>query len=223
MLVWWLQGCSYIVRYIPSWTSAVFGGLIIPVCSYILTSFLWKEKRMDHSNAMEMNDNMMEMNGTAMHHMGMGMGMHMMMFFHFSKDIPHFLFESWSVQTTEELVGAIVFSFALAVVYEGLKTVRNMVAKKTKHFLYQPNQEKSKISMELDAPVIKCRRIKLWLMRVVLALMRTVEIGLAYILMLLAMTYNGWLFLSVILGAGFGFFIFLIVQPSNVITDDHCG
>ena len=60
-------------------------------------------------------------------------------------------------------------------------------------------------------------------MRVVLALMRTVEIGLAYILMLLAMTYNGWLFLSVILGAGFGFFIFLIVQPSNVITDDHCG
>ena len=58
-----------------------------------------------------------------------------------------------------ELVGAIVFSFALAVVYEGLKTVRNMVAKKTKHFLYQPNQEKSKISMELDAPVIKCRYI----------------------------------------------------------------
>jgi hypothetical protein len=42
-------------------------------------------------------------------------------------------------------------------VYEGLKTIRDMVAKKTKQFLYKPNQEKSKISMELDAPVIKCR------------------------------------------------------------------
>ena len=68
-----------------------------------------------------------------------------------------------------------------------------------------------------------CRRVKLWLMRVVLSVLRTVEVGLAYILMLLAMTYNGWLFLSVTIGAGTGFFIFHIVRPSTSIADDHCG
>ena len=35
-----------------------------------------------------------------------------------------------------------------------------------------------------------------------------VQVGVAYLLMLVAMTYNGWLFLAVCVGAGIGYFIF---------------
>ena len=68
-----------------------------------------------------------------------------------------------------------------------------------------------------------CRKVKLWVMRLVLSLLRTVEVGMAYILMLLAMTYNGWLFFSVTVGAGVGFLIFLPFRPSgHTAADDHC-
>lgn len=50
---------------------------------------------------------------------------------------------------TAELVGAIVFSFVLAVLFEGLKTVRDMVSEKTKRFLYQPHHECSKMADEI--------------------------------------------------------------------------
>ena len=66
------------------------------------------------------------------------------MFFHFSRCVPNLLFESWTVSTPArelsysllvlgeatsdsmltELFGAVVFSMVLAVLYEGLKSLR---------------------------------------------------------------------------------------------------
>ena len=72
--------------------------------------------------------------------------------------------------------------------------------------------------------VSACRKMKLWLLRVVLSGLRTVEIGMAYLLMLLAMTYNVWIFLSVSFGAGAGFLLFLSFRPTTGgSSDDHCG
>lgn len=68
------------------------------------------------------------------------------------------------------------------------------------------------------------RLFKLWLMRAVQSVLRTVEIGMAYILMLLAMTYNGWIFLSVCIGTGVGHFIFIHFRhSSNPDSQEHCG
>ena len=51
-----------------------------------------------------------------------------------------------------------MFSFALAIVYEGLKMVKDIVATKTKQFLYQP--KKDKLSLEQETPIVKYRYIQ---------------------------------------------------------------
>ena len=38
--------------------------------------------------------------------------------------------------------------------------------------------------------------------------LHVVQVGIGYFLMLVAMTYNGWLFLAIIFGAGVGYLIF---------------
>jgi copper transporter 1 len=151
------------------------------------------------------------------------MNMDMMrMYFHFSSNVPHLLFRTWTVQTDAELVGAIVFSFALGVLYEGFKTAKDIITKRAHKFV-PPPRHYTLSECEGDLHIfIPHRRVKLWMMRVLLSVLRTVEIGMAYLLMLLAMTYNGWLFLSVCFGAGAGFFVFLPLRPSST-SDDHCG
>ena len=40
------------------------------------------------------------------------------------------------------------------------------------------------------------------------SVLHVVQVGYAYLLMLVAMTYNGWLFLSIAFGAGVGYLLF---------------
>ena len=65
-----------------------------------------------------------------------------------------------------------------------------------------------------------------WSMHSAQSALHVVQVGLGYILMLLAMTYNGWLFLSVTVGAGIGYFIFARVRhlssPFRELQD-HCN
>jgi len=66
-----------------------------------------------------------------------------------------------------------------------------------------------------------------WLnpLHIVQSLLHVVQVGVAYLLMLVAMTYNGWLFLSVCVGAGLGYFIFARCRRSMDSfheNTDHC-
>ena len=57
-----------------------------------------------------------------------------------------------------------MFSFALAVVFEGLKTIRDMVSRKTKSYLYyRPLEECSKIANEIRRSPIRYRYIASYL------------------------------------------------------------
>lgn len=63
---------------------------------------------------------------------------------------------------------------------------------------------------------------------IVQSALHVVQVGLAYLLMLIAMTYNGYLFLAVCIGAGIGYYIFGACRKQMLSTqsiedrNDHC-
>lgn len=62
-------------------------------------------------------------------------------------------------------------------------------------------------------------------MHLLQSVLHVVQVGYAYLLMLVIMTYNGWLFLSVSIGAGVGYLMF--AQSRHLMgnfreQNEHC-
>ena len=49
-----------------------------------------------------------------------------------------------------------------------------------------------------------------------------VQMSLAYLLMLIVMTFNTWLCLAVVLGSTLGYFLVGWKKPSGIDVSDHC-
>lgn len=163
-----------------------------------------------------------------------------------------------------ELFGAVVFSMVLAVLYEGLKSLREYLMcvglqSSWNQAHQQCGKEQESCESEDSKPlminhtstavpekhrcdfilgvcrgvvnlVVSDRKLKhytlTWSMHSLQSGLHVVQVGLGYILMLLAMTYNGWLFLAVALGAGIGYFAFARVRHlSSPFREqqDHCS
>ena len=136
--------------------------------------------------------------------------------FHFNACL-RFLFKSWEVATIGDLVGSVSIVYILAILYEGLKSLRHFLSYHEE--LYQKgnvedrtedNEEKESTSDDDDRRRRKLLGVELrpWLLHAVQSLIQVLQIGYAYILMYAAMTFNGWLFLSVCFGMGTGYFFF---------------
>ena len=51
-----------------------------------------------------------------------------------------------------------------------------------------------------------------------------VQVAVGYLLMLVVMTYNLWIFFAVILGAGLGYIVFGRLRMAHAkVSDDHCN
>ena len=62
-------------------------------------------------------------------------------------------------------------------------------------------------------------------MHIVQSFLHMLQVGVAYILMLIAMLFNVWLFLAVVVGSGIGYFIFAKVKHLSSPfreSNDHC-
>jgi solute carrier family 31 (copper transporter), member 1 len=57
---------------------------------------------------------------------------------------------------------------------------------------------------------------------IVQTLLHILQMGISYLLMLIAMTFNTYLFLAVILGAGFGHFLFGWRRTTVIDYNEHC-
>jgi len=53
-------------------------------------------------------------------------------------------------------------------------------------------------------------------------ILHMVQISVSYLLMLVFMTYNSWLCLAVVLGAGAGYFLFGVQRLTSIDVNEHC-
>lgn len=146
--------------------------------------------------------------------------MNMQMFFTTKTDV-YVLFKEWHVQSVGEMVAAVIGVFIFAILSEGLKLFREYVNSFVKTLnlkLIKPKttiqgEDRSKYETLLpqnSAPRASKANNHLneLIGHSVLTLLQTFQYIIGYLLMLIAMTFNLWLFLAVVLGMGTGYFLF---------------
>ncbi|KAH8420046.1 hypothetical protein KR009_005243, partial [Drosophila setifemur] len=173
---------------------------------------------------------------------GSGTGMeHMMpMAFHFGYN-ETILFSWWHIETVAGLVGSMIAIFLLALIYEGLKYYREYLFWKTYNLLeYRPvtgpqrNPEAPHPRIPSPAAagpspvqyvgevVHKQPPSMLSFNHMLQTLLHVLQVTLSFLLMLIFMTYNVWLCLMVVLGAGIGYFLFCWKKSVIVDVTEHC-
>jgi len=66
------------------------------------------------------------------------------------------------------------------------------------------------------------RRRMMSLAHLVQTLLHVIQVTVSYMLMLVFMTYNVWLCLAVVAGAGLGYFLFAWRRATVVDVNEHC-
>jgi len=203
--------------------------------------------KMDHS---QMNHGAMDhsqMNHGAMDHSAMGHGkmdhagmdhgdmdMDMMkMYFHVGiKET--ILFYGWKTTNVSQLVGSCILLFVVALLYEGLKVFREeLLVRANQELLARnspetlpTNDETGENGVGSDQVIIQSgpsrasRMLNKW--HFLQSFLHIVQVTVSYMLMLVFMTYNIWLCLAVVLGAGAGYFCFGWRKQSTVDVNEHC-
>ncbi|CAG2113532.1 unnamed protein product, partial [Medioppia subpectinata] len=179
---------------------------------------------------------------TTMGGMDMDMDMGMKMYFHtgYEKMV---LFEHWMATTPWGMIGACVFFFVLGVIYEGLKYYRQFLALKAQSLLtIQVHEESGNGSTSTatpDSPISSADKYdrplhttdctvrpairRLSFAHIYQTALHMIQMLISYVLMLGVMTFNVWLCLAVILGAGCGYFLVGTQKPSTSSAfSDHC-
>ncbi|KAL3871971.1 hypothetical protein ACJMK2_039943 [Sinanodonta woodiana] len=193
----------------------------------------------DHHNMMTTEATTMDMHahhnhGTGgMSNMNHGMGMNMnnsgpcdsmgmMMFFHTGK-CEYILFEALRTTSDGQMVGACIAMFILGALYEGLKVFREYLLQRALTSSYTIGFHSSSSQDAIVAAGNKTVGTHmLSKSHFIQTCLHTVQVFISYCLMLVFMTYNAWLCLSIILGAGFGYFIFGWRKSIVVDINEHC-
>lgn len=139
------------------------------------------------------------------------------------------LFACWHTTSWQEMFGSCVAMLAMAVVYEGLKAARQSLKKRAIQHKRNHQEDSGRETPLDDVPIIlrtpafiTGRRLY-FLHHLVQTLLHFLQFMLGYTLMLIAMTFNVWLFISVVFGGALGYFLFNYRQSLNVdVMEDPC-
>ncbi|CAF1083681.1 unnamed protein product [Adineta ricciae] len=150
------------------------------------------------------------------------------------------LFDQWNTKSVTAFVGSWFVIFFVAVLYEGLKTVRDHLAKREilRHPLDEDNRQSPLVRQHdqqndrsnnndllprvrtSDNRTKRARLLSTY--HIIQTLLHILQMGISYLLMLIAMTFNVYLFLAVILGAGLGHFLFGWRRSTVIDYNEHC-
>lgn len=150
-------------------------------------------------------------------HMGMAMT------FYFGCKNVELLFSGLVINSAGEMVLACLGVFLLAALYEGLKIGREVLLRRSQvnvryNSMPLPGSDGT-IVMETHKTVGQRMLSPAHFLQ---TLLHVLQVVLSYMLMLVFMTYNGWLCIAVALGAGAGYFLFSWKKAIVVDITEHC-
>lgn len=183
---------------------------------------------MDHSNhdarvetTTHNHNNMMSTDSSG----GMVHEMVMQMYFEAGYEVI-ILFQGWDVKTVGAMVGSCFGVFFLAIIYEGLKYFRerlhrkNYVAIDYSKVKAPEGTDGSQVNQVRTA--VSCKSSLTSASHYIQTALHLLQLVISYFLMLIVMTYNVWLFISVILGCTVGYFLFGWQKGFLVDITEHC-
>ncbi|XP_062938155.1 high affinity copper uptake protein 1 [Cynocephalus volans] len=149
--------------------------------------------------------------------------MMMPMTFYFGFKNVELLFSGLVINTAGEMAGAFVAVFLLAMFYEGLKIARESLLRKSQVSIRYNSMPvpgpNGTILMETHKTVGQQMLSFPHLLQTVLHI---IQVVVSYFLMLIFMTYNGYLCIAVAAGAGTGYFLFSWKKAVVVDITEHC-
>ncbi|KAK2818488.1 hypothetical protein Q5P01_024049 [Channa striata] len=189
---------------------------------------------------LQMNHSSMDMDHTHHHHhntvpttsSGHGGGGHdgnhgghmgMAMTFYLGYTNVELLFSGLLINSPGEMVGACIGVFLLAVLYEGLKIGREVLLRRSQvniryNSMPLPGADGT-VLMETHKTVGQRMLSPAHFLQ---TLLHIVQVVVSYFLMLVFMTYNGYLCIAVAAGAGTGYFLFSWRKAVVVDITEHC-
>ncbi|XP_020626941.1 probable low affinity copper uptake protein 2 isoform X2 [Orbicella faveolata] len=129
------------------------------------------------------------------------------------------LFQQWRATSTQAVTGSFVAVLALAVLYECMTGLHVHLRSHLSH----QEREKTLTTKKSDFENIKYKsNVSIQFSKTCLFVS---ELSFAYFLMLVAMTYNTWLFVAVVIGRGLGYYLVTPLIGSRIDSDeiDHHG
>eukprot|EP00096_Caligus_rogercresseyi_P003103 TRINITY_DN1568_c0_g1_i1.p1 TRINITY_DN1568_c0_g1~~TRINITY_DN1568_c0_g1_i1.p1 ORF type:complete len:204 (-),score=63.95 TRINITY_DN1568_c0_g1_i1:106-717(-) len=177
-----------------------------------------------------------DMAGHDMSSKGSSSHMMMMMYFHGGYE-EVILFDFWRISGIGGLILSMIICFLIAILYEAIKFTREVVFRKYNAPFIEPAkqghdsdlkglQSSSRDEEDPSKPKIRLALVfknYIWSKsHLILTLLHTLQVIVSYLLMLIFMTYNSWLCLSVVLGTAAGYFIFGWKRSSILDVSDHC-
>jgi len=194
---------------------------------------------MDHSvhkamgHNMGMNHNMNMTTGGMNKTMGNGMdGMMMMMqmTFYASSEVTLF-FKGWKTTNAGEMIGSCIALILIGFLYEGLKVARQVLllqsgggGQSVNVYVNPLIDSNGKYSTtDENSANTPLRKRMMSLSHFIQTMLHMLQVFIGYLLMLAFMTYNAWICISVIVGAGLGYFVFGWRSPSVSSSGEHCN
>ncbi|KAL2100356.1 hypothetical protein ACEWY4_004750 [Coilia grayii] len=149
--------------------------------------------------------------------------MMMQMTFYFGCKNVELLFAGLVINTPGEMAGACIAVFLLAAFYEGLKIGREFLLRRNQvnvryNSMPVPGADGT-VLMETHKTV---GQRMLSLAHLLQTVLHIIQVVVSYFLMLVFMTYNGYLCIAVAAGAGVGYFLFSWKKAVVVDITEHC-
>lgn len=146
------------------------------------------------------------------------------------------LVKGWSLQSTTDVLIACTVFFLLAIFYEGLKSLREFLFRREARSgsyqvsLYTPTNAcpddmiATSVNQSDEHPTPTLINCSMWSKaHFYQSSLHAIQVTISYTLMLGFMTFNTWICLSILLGAGLGYFLFCWRKLTFVNVTDHCN